>query len=184
MNRKISELPSADNLDGSELLPVVQGPDTAKATVIALANFVASNPPGMSPFPTLKFGNCEFNPNNDESICLNVGSTISSAIVFQCAVEDDAPQPAGMFGARTESGLFAYSFNGSYPFTLENCNGITINGVHLMDDLGNLLDNGGNIVFNRAAGRQGPIANATGAGDVVAAVNNILATLRTLKLIS
>lgn len=183
MNTKISELPSADNLQGDEVLPLVQGPDTVKATTLSVANFIAGNPAGMTPFTSLYFGGCQFDPNNDESICLNVASTTAAALVFQCASEG-GPVAVGLFGARPYSGLFAYSCDSNYPLALENCNGITINGAQVLSSVGNLVDDASNVVFNRAAGRQAAIANATSTADVVARVNNILTALRNLQLIA
>jgi hypothetical protein len=55
VDTKISELPVAGALVGTEAIPVVQGGATKKSTPSALATFVAANVPGLAPLASPAF---------------------------------------------------------------------------------------------------------------------------------
>jgi hypothetical protein len=90
----------------------------------------------------------------------------------------------GLFGGRFNSGVFIDGFDDSLPFSLEGFGGFNFNSVRILDWMGNLLDNGGNILLNLSAGQQPAIADATGTDDVVDRLNDLLAALRNLGLIA
>jgi hypothetical protein len=184
MSASISELPGGDSLDGSELIPAVQlGADVA-TNPFALANFMAEVPDGVSSFRVLNFGGCCFDPNNNESINLVVGSYNSSAIAYCVQVSGGGTNCLGLLGARAYSGLFVSGSDNTHPFSFESINGLSMNNVQFMDHTGNLLDHAGHTIFNLSAGQQAAIANSTGTGDVVARLNSLLAALRNLGLIA
>ena len=182
MSAKISDLPAATSLAGPESIPAVQGGANVKTCPLDLANFMAGVPDGMSSFRVLKFGSCCFDPGNNESISLTTASGNSAAIQFLIP-NGGGGTGVGLFGGRLNSGVFIDGFNGSLPFSLESFAGFNFNSVRILDWMGNLLDNSGNILLNLSAGQQPAIADATGTDDVVDRLNDLLGALRNLGLI-
>jgi hypothetical protein len=184
MSSKISELINAAALTGAEQLPGVQSGGNVKLTPLQLANFAASVPAGMNSFRELNFGLCSFDPNNNETINFKTASTDSAAVGLNVSDGAGGHTLIGYFGVRASSGLFFYATDNTQPVGFENVGGVSVNSTLVMDASGNLVDDLSNIVLNRSAGQQPAIANATGAGDVVARLNDVLAALRALGLIA
>ena len=184
MSSKISQLNNAAALTGAEHLPAVQSGGNVKLTPLQLANFAATVPAGMNAFRVLNFGQCAFEPNNNETINFKTASTDSAAVALN--VSDGAGDYSilGYFGVRASTGLFFYAIDNFQPVGFENVGGISVNWTLVMDGSGNIVDDSANILLNRSAGQQAAIADATGAGDVVARVNDLLAALRALGLIA
>jgi hypothetical protein len=184
MSSKISQLNNAAALTGTEQLPAVQSGANAKLTPLQLANFAATVPAGMNSFRVLNFGSCAFEPNNNETINFKTASTDSAAMGLNISNGGGGHNIVGYFGVRVSTGLFFYSLDNSLPVGFENVGGISINWTQVMDGSGNVLDDSANTLLNRSAGQQAAIADATGAGDVVERLNDLLAALRALGLIA
>jgi hypothetical protein len=183
MNTKISDLPAATALDGTESLPAVQGGANVKTTPLDVVNFATNVPDGMNAFRVLPFDECTFDPFDNETVALMTSSPYATGIQFFVSDGEGDYIVGGWVSGRLVTGMVLGVNDPSKTISFENCNGLTVNHVHIINADGNLIDNAGNVVLNRAIGPQAAIPNATGAGDVVARLNDLLAALRALQLI-
>jgi hypothetical protein len=185
MSAKISELPAAGPLAGTESIPAVQGGANVKTRPLDLANFMAGVPNGLNSFRVLKFGNCLFDPNNDETIVLATNSGNAGAISFVIPDGHGGFTGVGYVGGRADSGGFLGCGASSHPFTIENCAGLNLNWRPLFDANGALLcADGTTPLLQGANGPIQPIADSTGTEDLVDKFNALLAGLRMLGLLA
>ena len=185
MSAKISELPAASSLAGTESIPAVQGGANVKTRPLDLANFMAGVPNGLNSFRVLKFGNCHFDPNNDETIVLATNSGNACAISFNIPDGHGGFNGVGYMGGRANSGVFIGCNNSSLPFTIENCGGLNLNWRPLFDANGTLLcADGTTPLLQGANGPIQPIYYATDTNDMVDKFNALLTGLRMLGLLA
>jgi len=184
MSSKISQLPNAGALTGAEQLPAVQAAGNVKTTLLAHANFTASIPAGFNGFASVPFASgAELRSDYSHQAGLHFDGATDLSLAFY--VDGDYRHLLGWrdYGVYIATGTFLGTLAGG-DLSLENYSYLLWNYSPVLDYDGNVLDGYSNILLNRSAGQQGAIADATGAGDVVARVNDLLAALRNLGLIA